>query len=328
MNTNHYVPVRLAFFLCIALVAVACSPGVDKELEATAQAEDTIVVDAELIVGPTQQSAKDGIMMVNVAAGEFLMGAYAAERRAVDWEKPLHVVYVDSYWIDQTEVSNAMFAAFVEDTGYITDAEKDGWSKVWTAEGRQEMQGATWNHPQGPGSSLDGVENHPVMHVSWNDATTYCAWAGRRLPTEAEWEKAARGIDGRFYPWGNEFNSSIVNLDDEKIIDEDMIECDAAGCDGYALTAPVGSFEKGASPYGVLNPGGNLIEWTADYYDEFYYNRLVSDNPKGPSEGDRYVVRGGSWLNISWDARTTRRHGQEPTFHSDKLGFRCATSGY
>ncbi|MCP4525304.1 MAG: formylglycine-generating enzyme family protein [Aestuariibacter sp.] len=329
MKTNQYLLVRLVIFLCLTLFAAACSPPpVDEELEATAQAEEALNVDGVLTVGPIQKSEQDDMMLVNVPAGEFLMGGYAADRRASDREKPLHIVHVDSYWIDQTEVSNAMFAAFVKDTGYVTDAEKEGSSPVWTTDGRQDIQGAAWNHPQGPDSNLDGVENHPVMHVSWNDAATYCAWAGRRLPTEAEWEKAARGIDGRFYPWGDEFDSSFVNVDDETLIDKDMIDCDASGCDGYALTAPVGSLEKGASPYGVLNMGGNLIEWTADYYDEFYYAQGVSDNPQGPPEGDRRVIRGGSWLNLSWDVRATRRYGQRPTLHSDKLGFRCATSDF
>ena len=321
-KSNTWLLVLVVFVLVIQ----ACSAGEKREMQETAQAEDALTINATLEVGPTQISPKDGMEMVYVQEGEFFMGAKVAETRVTDWERPYHLVRLDSYWIDKTEASNAMFAAFVEESGYVTDAEKAGWGYVWTEDGRKEMEGAYWMNPRGPGSSIDGIEDHPVMLVSWNDAAAYCEWAGRRLPTEAEWEKAARGIDGRFYPWGNEWDSSLANADDEEVFDETTVKCSPAGCDGFDITAPVDTYVNGASPYGVLSMAGNLLEWNADYYMDFYYKEAPSDNPRGPAEGDRHVLRGGSWFNDEWSLRTTRRYGQEPDYRSDKLGFRCAAS--
>ena len=329
MKTHRILLIGLLLVCCLALMALACASSADEEVEGlaeTVQAEDALVVDAQLEVGPLQVAPQDGMVMVQVLGGEFLMGARADERRAIDWEKPLHIVNLDSYWIDRTEVSNAMFAAFVAASSYVTDAEKAGVSYLTSGDGRTETAGADWQHPTGPSSGIAGVENHPVMHVSWNDAAAYCAWAGRRLPTEAEWEKAARGIDGRFYPWGDEFDSSLVNADDEDQFDEYSVECSPAGCDGFDVTSPVGSFEKGASPYGVLDMAGNLWEWVGDYYDEAYFSKSPADNPQGPSDGERRVLRGGSWMNNDWDMRTSYRYGREADHHSDRLGFRCAVS--
>jgi eukaryotic-like serine/threonine-protein kinase len=313
---------------CFVMISLACSRGSDKAMEGTVQAEDSLVVVGTVEAGLTQVALQDGMVMVNVPGGEFLMGAKVSEKRATDEERPLHIVLVDNFWIDRTEVSNAMFATFIEESGYQTDAEKAGWGYVWTKDGRTEAAGADWMHPQGQDSSLDGLEEYPVMLVSWNDATAYCTWVGRRLPSEAEWEKAARGIDGRFYPWGEEFDSSFANVDDEEVFDEYMVDCSASGCDGYAKSSPVGSFEAGASPYGVLDMAGNLWEWTADYYERFYYTKASSNNPQGPAEGDRHVLRGGSWLNSDYDISTTYRAGNIPDYRSDKLGFRCVVSEF
>jgi formylglycine-generating enzyme required for sulfatase activity len=315
---------------CLVLMTLACAVTGNssrEEIESlaeTVQAKDALVVEGQLVVSPTQVWPQDGMEMVKVMEGQFLMGGRADEERSIDWEKPLHIVHVDTYWIDRTEVSNAMFAAFVAATGHVSDAEKAGMGYVSNGSGRTETAGAYWKHPMGPDSSIDGLEDHPVMMVSWNDAAAYCAWAGRRLPTEAEWEKAARGIDGRFYPWGEEFDSSLVNADDEELLDEYSVECSPAGCDGYDVTSPVGSFEGGASPYGVLDMAGNLWEWAGDYYDDAYFSISPAENPTGPSTGERRVLRGGSWLNNTYDMRTTYRYGQKPDYRSDKLGFRCA----
>ena len=148
-------------------------------------------------------SEKDGMTMLYVPAGEFLMGSKQDD--AYDDEKPQHTVYLDAFWIDQTEVTNTMFTHFVEDTGYQTDAEKEeGWGWVCTNNGCNNTSPVNWRSPNGPDSHLDGLDKHPVVLVSWNDAKAYCEWTSRRLPTEAEWEKAARGTDGRIYPWGND----------------------------------------------------------------------------------------------------------------------------
>ena len=198
--------------------------------------------------------------MVLVPAGEFIMGSNADEidRLLRDWpdanreffkdEMPRHQVYLDAFSIDKYEVTNTRFQQFVQATGYRTQAERAGWTYVWHA-------------PQGLGSTIAGLEQHPVVYVSQEDAKAYCAWAGKRLPTEAEWEKAARGTDGRIYPWGNQFDEKRVRF-----------------CDAYCLlpskrrsTVPVGSYEGGKSPYGAYDMAGNVAEWVADWFDATYY---------------------------------------------------------
>ena len=244
--------------------------------------------------------------MVYVPAGEFIMGS---NHKWDDDEKPEHIVYLDAFWIDQTEVTNAMFAQFVAATGYETDAEKHGGAWVHTSDGWTEVTGADWQHPQGPDSSLSGLDNHPVVHVSWNDARAYCEWAGRRLPTEAEWEKAARGTDRYIYPSGQWINCKQAQYYD---------------CDGR--TIPVGSLLAGASPYGALDMAGNVREWVADWYGENYYVNSPADNPPGPASGKERVVRGGSWSDPDWYVRSINRLSRNPSATEDDLGFRCARS--
>jgi sulfatase modifying factor 1 len=144
------------------------------------------------------RNAKDGAVMIQVPAGSFRMGSENGGSN----EKPMHEVFLDEYWIDKYEVTNEQFARFVSETRYETEAEKRGKSYGWDGEGWKEKEGWSWKHPRGPGSAYEA--DHPVVHVSWNDAEAYARWAGKELPTEAEWEKAARGKDGRKYPWGEE----------------------------------------------------------------------------------------------------------------------------
>ena len=200
-------------------------------------------------------SPVDGMEMVYVPEGEFLMGSPKAE--GDNHEHPQHMVYLDAFWIDKTEVSSAMFARFVEQTGHKTYAETSGcgWTDQPGSGNWECVAGTTWLHPQGPESNINGLEQHPVVQVCWNDAKAYCEWAGRRLPTEAEWEKAARGTDGRIYPWGNEFDGSKLNFCDRNCGFEWR---DVGVDDGYAFTAPVGSYPTGASPYGALDMAGNV----------------------------------------------------------------------
>jgi serine/threonine-protein kinase len=226
-------------------------------------------------------SAKDGMEMVYVPAGTFSMGSNDGESD----EKPVHEVYLDGYWIDKYEVTNVQYAKCVaagvcvkpSDTQYFENSQ---------------------------------YANHPVMYVSWHNANEYCEWAGRRLSTEAEWEKAARGTDGRTYPWGENISCEYAQY---------------SSCGGR--TVEVGSLPKGASPYGALDMAGNVWEWVADWYDAGYYSKSPAENPGGPASGEYRVLRGGSWLYIEGGVRSADRRGYSPDDASNHFfGFRCASS--
>ncbi len=234
---------------------------------------------------PTPEKTAEGPavtnIMVKIPAGPFTMGS---DNGAED-EAPAHQVDLPAFEIDKFEVTNADFAQFVKAAGYQTDAEKEGRTKNWR-------------------SVAEGKDNHPVVFVSWNDATAYCQWVGKRLPTEAEWEKAARGTDGRTYPWGNEWDPSKVNAKET----------------GLRGTAVVGSFGAGASPYGVEDMAGNVWEWTADWYEAYPGSTYKSDY-----FGQKFkVLRGGAWFETADFVRTTVRNANSQTAANDDIGFRCA----
>jgi formylglycine-generating enzyme required for sulfatase activity len=218
--------------------------------------------------------------MVYVLAGEFIMGSDEGD---ID-EQPMHTVYLDAFYIDRTEVTNAQYRECAE-AGACSQPQDTVW----------------YNDPN--------RAEHPVVWVSWCQANDYCRWAGERLPTEAEWEKAARGTDGRTYPWG------------------EGIDCDRAQyseCGGG--TVPVGSKPQGASPYGALDMAGNVWEWVADWYDSGYYSRSPGRNPPGPDYGRYRVLRGGSWYDGQRDARCAIRFLYNPWIRFNDVGFRCARS--
>ena len=248
---------------------------------------------------------KDGVEMVYVPAGEFPMGSNDGE----DDEQPVHEVTLDGFWIDRTEVTNVRFSQFVEATGHQTNAEKEGKSWIWNGTKWELVNGADWRYPGGPGTSIIGLDEHPVVQVSWDDAQAYCEWAEARLPTEAEWEKAARGADGRRYPWGSEAPTS-----------------DLCNFEFYiGMPNKVGSYPAGASPYGVLDIAGNVWEWVADRYDESFYSRSPERDPTGPSSGGRRVLRGGSWVDSSGSVRSARRDSSSQSGGGGvDVGFRCA----
>jgi len=223
---------------------------------------------------------RDGAVMVKVPAGEFIMGSPDGE--GDDDEHPQHTVYLDGFWIDQTEVTNARYRQCVE----AGDCEEP----------------AYWD------DSDYNASDQPVVGVSWYDADNYCRWAGKRLPTEAEWEKAARGTDGRVYPWGNRA--------------PDCSKAQFSPCPG--MTVPVGSKPAGASPYRALDMAGNVWEWVADWYDSGYYARSPDRNPQGPDSGSARVLRGGSWYGSGWFVRTADRSSGHTANILNYVGFRCA----
>lgn len=244
--------------------------------------------------------------MAYVSAGKFLMGSTDADGMAGDHEKPQHIVYLDAFWIDRTEVTNAQYRRCVE---------------AGVCQVPRVMESHYWERPSTYGNPSKA--DHPVVHVDWNDTRTYCEWAGVRLPTEAEWEKAARGTDGRIYPWGSTFDDWRLNFCDQNCIYSlPGVEAD----DGYHRTAPVGNYPTGASPYGILDMAGNAFEWVADWYDAEYYSHSPARNPQGPNSGEYHVLRGGSWDGGAMSTRTTNRaYGHPPsTYHN--VGFRCASS--
>ena len=261
----------------------------------------------------------DNATMIRIPAGEFLMGS--AEGVGNDDEHPQHTVNLDTYWIDQHEVTNRQFARFVAATGYRTRAEVQGSSGMLVGRAWQQVTSADWQHPRGPDSGIAEKMDHPVVHINWEDAGAYCAWVGGRLPTEAEWEKAARGPNGHQYPWGDVVTGERLNFCDRKC---EYHWRDSAEDDGYAHTAPVASFPDGASIYGVVDMSGNVWEWVSDWYQHDYYSGSPSDNPGGPTEGETRVLRGGSWAGNRWGLRATfRGSGEEALINFGSIGFRC-----
>jgi formylglycine-generating enzyme required for sulfatase activity len=259
--------------------------------------------------------------MVLIPAGEFLMGSPPGEGSAS--ERPQHKVYLNSFYIDKYEVINSWFKKFVDATGYVTDAERRGWSfTAVRGSPNNKVADANWRHPRGPGSDILEIMDHPVVQVTWNDAAAYATWAGKRLPTEAEWEKAARSVDGREYSWGNNKpDGTQCNFADSHTF---FPWSDESSNDGYKYTSPVGSFKSGGSPYGVHDMAGNVWEWCADRFDGDYYESSPKENPQGPSTGSTRVFRGGSWFNDARAVRLTLRRPGRPVGSYDMIGFRCA----
>jgi formylglycine-generating enzyme required for sulfatase activity len=229
------------------------------------------------------------------------------------------LVALDGVWFDRTEVTVAQFRQFVLETDHETEAESKGWAYAWAGDGWTAVDGASWRDPEGVGSSAP--EDHPVVQVSWADAEAYCEWAGGRLPTEAEWEYAARGPDGNVFPWGATFIGTQLNYCDASCPET---WSDASDNDGYAKTAPVGSYPDGVSWCGALDLAGNVWEWVADLYDGAYYASSPRENPQGPSSGEMHAVRGGAWDTESVYVRGATRSALRPNATWGFLGFRCA----
>jgi sulfatase modifying factor 1 len=278
--------------------------------------------------------------MIDLPGGRFLMGTEAADGFPADGEGPVREVIVSAFRIDAHAVSNERFAAFVETTGHLTDAERFGWSFVFggllpddfaptrgVAETPwwRQVHGASWRHPEGPQSSLSGRMDHPVVHVSQNDADAYCGWAGERLPTEAEWEYAARGgLEQKALPWGDELTPGgehRANVWQGRFPSENTLE------DGYLGTAPVDAFEPNG--FGLHNVSGNVWEWCADWFYSDWHARdgAPRTDPKGPPAGEAKVIRGGSYLcheSYCNRYRVAARSSNVPDASTGNMGFRCA----
>lgn len=350
--------------LPFALFLLAChqKPAEQKIADKTGTAVCCVVPSRYVAKG----AEKDPQNMVWVPGGEFMMGT--DEKEAYAQEKPAHPVKVDGFWIDKTEVTNESFKDFVAATGYITVAER---KPLWEDIRRQLppgtpkpsddllvagsmvfvppdhpvntedisnwwkwVAGASWKHPEGPGSNLDGRWKHPVVHIAWEDAAAYAKWAGKRLPTEAEWEYAARGGQPeKRYAWGNDFKPGqhyMANTFQGHFPDKNT------GEDGFKGTAPVASFQPNA--YGLYDMTGNVWEWTADWYDASLYQKInvraVLVDPHGPNATNdpedpyaiKRVTKGGSFLcanDYCVNYRPSARRGTAFDSGASHIGFRC-----
>jgi formylglycine-generating enzyme required for sulfatase activity len=250
-----------------------------------------------------ETSSIDGMELIYIPAGEFLMGSKETDMSApqgllgisggpAENEKPQHTVYLDAFWMDKTEVTNQQYQMCME-AGVCSEPSLKSGSFERSKVGKSRYK------------------LYPVVFISWDDAVTYCGWAGRRLPTEAEWEKAGRGTEGLIYPWGKqEPGAGLVYMTSRNL-------------------QPVGSYPAGASPYGVLDMAGNVTEWVADWYSDAYFLTSPSRNPTGPNSGDQHVIKGSGVGNIvpfAYRAAYRQGYANQPV-QSDIIGFRCARSG-
>lgn len=292
---------RLRPVLCLLVLLAACAPRNPPPSNESAPRLPTptaVPPPASAAAGQIWLHPIDEMPLVFIPAGEFLMGSTSDDPAADETEFPAHTVRLSAYWIDQTEVTNRMYARCV-------------------LEGRCTPPALHYSLTR-----TDYYENleyaeHPVVNVSWYQAVDYCTWAGRRLPTEAEWEKAARDQDGGIYPWGDSPPDCSLVMYGEPLPGQPT-------CGDDTLAA--GSLPDGASPYGVLDLAGNVWEWTADRYAADWYAASPPNDPTGPTEGDTRVLRGGSFSDTAITIRAANRHHTAPENASYIVGFRCAIS--
>jgi iron(II)-dependent oxidoreductase len=243
----------------------------------------------------SSDEGKDGAEMVLIPAGDFFMGAVDDSDTHYD-EMPVHRVYLDDFWIDCHEVTNRMYKKFIDETGHRAPFVNTEWAQPYN-----------WIDTACP----PGKEDFPVVLVSWEDATAYASWAGKRLPTEAEWEKAARGgLVKKKYPWGDKISSHKANYF-TSITRENQMK-------------PVGTFPPNF--FGIYDSAGNVWEWCTDWYDKTYYKKSPEKNPPGPEGGNYRVYRGGAWINREEQLRCSERARNAPVHQSHIIGFRCAKS--
>ncbi len=349
---------NLVLFYVGVVVFLGLLAGAGYALWPTSKLKDSLAFDNKTPpkLNPNKPPGPAPEGMVYIPGGEFWMGFEASQDSL-----PLHKVYVDPFWMDKYEVINEEFAKFVKATGYRTVAERKPDPQDFPGAKAEDLRepfsivfhkpkvkirnaalaheyhlwwqpvkGADWQHPEGPGSSLAGKEKHPVVQVCYEDALAYCGWADKRLPTEAEWEFAARGgLDRQLYCWGDELNPGgkwLANIWQGDFPNENTLE------DGFAGTAPVGSFPPNG--YGLHDMAGNAWEWCADWYQPDYYKDSAYKNPKGPQSGwdprepetSKRVMRGGSFLcadNYCIRYLPGARGKGEGKSAQNHIGFRC-----
>lgn len=281
--------------------------------------------------------------MISLPAASFLMGTDMEEGFPEDGEGPVREVFVDAFRIDRHPVTNAVFEEFVRATDYKTEAERFGWSFVfWSHLPKKrfaelvedtvaaapwwcKVRGASWRSPEGPQSNVKTRADHPVVHVSWNDAQAFCQWSGQRLPTEAEWEYAARGgLEQKLYPWGDKLRPGGEHRCN--VWQGEFPKVDT-GDDGYKGTCPVEAFPPNG--FGLYSVTGNTWEWCSDWFDATFHRTGPRRNPQGPATGVARVMKGGSFLchkSYCNRYRVAARSSNTPDSSSANIGFRCAIS--
>jgi formylglycine-generating enzyme len=269
---NALRSMMLAGMVLVVVPAVTVAEGLEKEVK-----------------------GKDGAPMVLIPEGSFPMGVPHGDRDGGRDEYPRHDVFVNNFYIDKFELTNGRYLEFVKATNHrIPQNPKNATRNLW--------QGDT---------ITESLADRPVVNVDWADANAYCQWAGKRLPTEAEWEKAAKGTADRRFPWGNvEPTNKHLNFNQQWI--------------GEKTLMPVGSYELGKSPFGVYDMAGNVWEWVNDWYDAKYYEKSPAKNPSGPETGTKRVLRGSGWQNETPTVRIFTRVDSDPTIRNESTGFRCA----
>ena len=314
---------KLFISLMIVLIITACAPATPAPVPTTtpvpATSTATIISTPTLGIGSTLTSDKDGMTLVFVPAGEFTMGSDAddalaecqkflqkfisdCDRGYFTNEEPPHSVQVDAFWIDQTEVTNKMYALCVE-AGVCQEPTSTGSDTHSNYYGNAEF------------------DNYPVIFADWSMAKTYCEWAGRRLPTEAEWEKAARGENASVYPWGDTFDGSLVNFCDTNC---SSYWANKSFNDEFADVAPVGSYPTGKSVYGALDMAGNVWEWVSSLDKPYPYD--ATDGRENLDSSDARVLRGGAWRYDNNSVRSAFRNRYFPSNSDSSVGFRCSRS--